>query len=132
MGSNKRQSPARAGARAGGMILLVAMAVAAGFLLREVFFAEQPRGPGGAVQVPTLEQAQPPGSEGSLSSLVQQVAANFKCACGGCGELPLATCTCDMPRGALEEKAFIRSKLSQGLSVEQVVELVDLEYGHRI
>lgn len=25
------------------------------------------------------------------------VAKNFKCACGGCGELPLATCNCDMP-----------------------------------
>jgi hypothetical protein len=32
------------------------------------------------------------------------VAANFKCACGQCGELFLIDCTCDMARGAVEEK----------------------------
>lgn len=60
------------------------------------------------------------------------VAKNFKCACGGCGELPLATCTCDMPRGAVEEKNFIREKLTEGYSVEQVIELLDKKYGHRV
>ncbi len=60
------------------------------------------------------------------------VARNFKCACGGCGELPLETCTCDMPKGAVEEKNFIREKLAQGLTVEQVVELLDKKYGHRV
>ncbi len=65
-------------------------------------------------------------------SLVIAVAKNFKCACGGCGELPLATCTCDMPRGSVEEKNFIREKLTEGHSVEQVIELLDKKYGHRV
>lgn len=60
------------------------------------------------------------------------VAQNFKCACGGCGELPLETCTCDMPKGSVEEKNFIRGKLAEGLTVEQVIEMVDKKYGHRI
>jgi hypothetical protein len=60
------------------------------------------------------------------------VAKNFKCACGGCGELPLETCTCDMPMGAVEEKNFIRDKFDEGFTVEQVIELVDKKYGHRV
>jgi predicted nucleic acid-binding Zn ribbon protein len=60
------------------------------------------------------------------------VAKNFKCPCGGCGEDALETCTCDMPRGAVETKNFIREKLSEGFTVEQVIELVDKKYGHRI
>jgi len=60
------------------------------------------------------------------------VAKNFRCACGGCGELPLATCECDMPKGAVEEKRFIREKLVEGFSVEQVIELLDKKYGHRV
>ena len=61
---------------------------------------------------------------------VQLVASRFRCACGGCGELPLDECTCDMPRGAVEEKNFIRNKLQQGLTVDQVVKAVDEKYGH--
>ena len=68
----------------------------------------------------------------ALESQVRLVATNFRCACGGCGELFLIDCTCDMPRGAIEEKNFIRNKLQQGLTVEQVVILVEKEYGHRI
>jgi len=60
------------------------------------------------------------------------VAKNFKCACGGCGELPLATCQCEMPRGAVEEKRFIREKLADGFTVEQVIEQLDKMYGHRV
>ena len=41
------------------------------------------------------------------------VAKNFKCACEGCGELPLETCTCDMPKGAVEEKNFVREKIGR-------------------
>jgi len=75
----------------------------------------------------------PPASltEASLDAQVRQVAANFKCACGGCGELPLVECTCDMPRGAVEEKRFIRQKLQEGLPVEQVIQLVEQTYGFR-
>ena len=48
-----------------------------------------------------------------------------------CRELPLATCECDMPNGAVEEKNFIREKLAEGFTVDQVIELVDKRYGHR-
>ena len=68
---------------------------------------------------------------GSIDERVMQVARNFRCACGGCGELQLATCQCDMPRGAEEEKAFIRYNLKDGLTVDRVIQLVDKKYGHR-
>jgi len=63
---------------------------------------------------------------------VRLVAANFRCACGGCGELFLIDCTCDMPRGAKEEKDFIRKMLQQGMRIDEVINLVEKEYGHRI
>ena len=59
------------------------------------------------------------------------VAKNFKCACGGCGELPLVTCNCDMSKGSVEEKRFIREKLAEGFTVEQVTEQLDKKYGHK-
>jgi len=64
-------------------------------------------------------------------SQVIEVAKNFKCACGGCGELLLATCNCDMSKGSVEEKRFIREKLAEGFTVEQVIEQLDKAYGHR-
>ena len=67
-----------------------------------------------------------------IEDQVRQVAVNFKCACGGCGELPLAECQCDMPKGAVEEKSFIRTKLTEGYTVPQVIELVDKKYGLRV
>ncbi len=70
--------------------------------------------------------------DSALESQIQLVAANFRCACGGCGELFLIDCTCDMPKGAVEEKAFIRDQLRRGLTVDQVIQLVENEYGHRI
>ena len=66
-----------------------------------------------------------------MKDQVRQVAANFRCACGGCGELPLDECQCDMPSGAVEEKNFIKTKLLDGYTVPQVVELVDEKYGHK-
>jgi cytochrome c-type biogenesis protein CcmH/NrfF len=63
---------------------------------------------------------------------VVAVAKNFKCACGSCGELPLVTCNCDMPKGSVEEKRFIREKLAEGFTVEQVIEQLDKKYGHRV
>jgi enamine deaminase RidA (YjgF/YER057c/UK114 family) len=68
----------------------------------------------------------------SIEDQVRQVAVNFKCACGGCGELPLDECQCDMPKGAVEEKGFIRAKLMEGYTVPQVIELVDKKYGLRV
>lgn len=68
----------------------------------------------------------------SLERQVQRVASEFKCACGGCGELPLIICDCDMPKGAIEEKAFIRKMLREAFSVDRVIQLVDEKYGHKI
>ena len=68
----------------------------------------------------------------SLEGQVRLVAANFKCACGQCGELFLIDCTCDMPRGAVEEKNYIRNKLRQGMTIDQVINLTDQKYGHKI
>jgi cytochrome c-type biogenesis protein CcmH/NrfF len=72
------------------------------------------------------------GNNPNLESQVKLVAANFRCACGQCGELFLIDCTCDMPRGAVEEKNYIRNQLLQGLTVDQVINLMDEKYGHRI
>ncbi len=60
------------------------------------------------------------------------VASKFRCACLGCNELPLVECGCNMDRGAVEEKGFIRARLKEGLSVEEVIRLVNEKYGHRI
>ena len=76
-------------------------------------------------------QAATSSASSSIEDQVRQVAVNFKCACGGCGELPLAECQCDMPKGAVEEKNFIRDKLMEGYTVPQVIELVDKKYGLR-
>ena len=80
---------------------------------------------------PTISPSSP-GYNADLESQVRLVAANFRCACGQCGELFLIDCTCDMPRGAVEEKNFIRSKLRQGMNIDQVIKLTDQQYGHRI
>jgi len=34
--------------------------------------------------------------------------------------------------GAVEEKNFIRDKFAEGFTVEQVIELLDKKYGHRV
>jgi hypothetical protein len=36
-----------------------------------------------------------------------------------------------MPRGALEEKKFIREKLKEGFTVDQVIQRVEGKYGFR-
>ena len=98
----------------------------AGLLVKMVFSPVSVSGIG-----PTNYQSNSSGNA-TLENQVRLVAANFRCACGGCGELFLIDCTCNMPRGAVEEKRFIREKLQQGLTVDQVVNMVEREYGHRI
>lgn len=83
------------------------------------------------IQPKTLLPASTTLAANSVEDQVFQVAVNFKCACGGCGELPLAECQCDMTKGAVEEKSFIRTKLGEGYTVPEVIELVDQKYGHR-
>jgi ribosomal protein L40E len=106
-----------------GMIFLIGIFVKIGATL---FKAESP-------SKLTSAAIQPPTSVTNVNEgQVIAVARNFKCACGGCGELPLATCECDMPKGAIEEKNFIRGKLAEGFTVEQVIGLLDKNYGHRV
>ncbi len=107
------------------IVAIVAIVFSAGLLVKVVFFS---------TPLPTNDkqtyQSSAPLTR-TIDLRVQQVASNFKCACGGCGELPLDECTCDMPRGAVEEKNFIRKKLSEGLAIDAVINLVDERYGHR-
>ena len=117
------------------VVAIIAIIFSLGLGIKAVFFPPQ---------VPVILQGQigSPGSASTtrpvsatrdaFSSQVKLVAANFRCACGGCGELFLVDCTCDMPKGAKEEKAFIRNQLEKGLTVEQVILLVEKKYGHRI
>ncbi len=105
-----------------GIIMLV---IAAGFTLKIAFSPRSGNLDGAKFY------GEPPQVDGLIEKQVQLVASNFKCACGGCGELPLVECDCDMPKGALEEKAFIREELIAGHSVEQVIQLVEGKYGLR-
>ncbi len=108
------------------IVALVAIFFAGGVMLKALFWPS----PGVSL---TGQNFQPASSiDAAVEGGVQVVAANFRCACGGCGELFLIDCTCDMPRGAKEEKDFIRRNLQQGLSIDEVITLVDNEYGHRI
>jgi len=108
------------------IVAIIAVIFSVGLAVKMAFYP----GP----DIPEREQAYnaPLSPEDSMESQVQLVASNFKCACGGCGELPLIECGCDMPRGALEEKAFIRERLREGLSIDQVIQFVERKYGLRI
>ena len=108
------------------IVAFIAIFFAGGVMLKALFSPPAPISRGVSNYQPVS------GANSNLTGQVQLVAANFKCACGGCGELFLIDCTCDMPRGAKEEKDFIRKNLQQGLSVDEVITLVEKEYGHRI
>jgi hypothetical protein len=108
------------------IVALFAIIFAGGVMFKTVFSPA----PGISTSPPNYQPAT--GANSDLGGQVRLVAANFRCACGGCGELFLIDCTCDMPRGAKEEKDFIRRNLQQGLSVDEVITLVENEYGHRI
>ena len=108
------------------IVAFIAIFFAGGVILKAFF---------SPTALPTISVSNNKPASGASSEIVGQVqlvAANFRCACGGCGELFLIDCTCDMPRGAKEEKDFIRRNLQQGLSVDEVITLVEKEYGHRI
>jgi hypothetical protein len=108
------------------IVALVAIFFAGGVMIK-AFFSSTPR-----ISTSASNYQPTAGANSDLGGQVRLVAANFRCACGGCGELFLIDCTCDMPRGAKEEKDFIRTNLQQGLSVDEVITLVEKEYGHRI
>jgi len=108
------------------IVAFMAIFFAGGVMVNAVFL------PATAVRTGVSNDRPVSGINSDLAGQVQLVSANFRCACGGCGELFLIDCTCDMPRGAKEEKDFIRKNLQQGLIVDEVITLVENEYGHRI
>lgn len=108
------------------IVAFIAIFFAGGVMIKAVFSPPPPISSGAA----NYQQVSITNS--NLEGQVRLVAANFRCACGGCGELFLIDCTCDMPKGAKEEKDFIRRNFQQGLSVDEVITLVEKEYGHRI
>ena len=108
------------------IVAIIAMIFAAGFVFKMVISSSSRTYNGGGIY------QQSSMGVGPIEEQVQLVASNFKCACGGCGELPLIECDCDMPRGALEEKAFIREKLTEGYPADQVIQWVEDRYGLRI
>ena len=65
------------------------------------------------------------------SSEVREISTFFKCPCGNC-DLVLDNCTCDNVKGAYEVKDFINSLLTQEVSGSEIIEQVDLKYGHRL
>jgi hypothetical protein len=129
--NNRRASPAKIKKRKSEpsywmVVAFIAVAFAVGLTVK---IALSPQTAFNSSAAPNYSAAP---TKSALDSQIKLVTANFKCACGGCGELPLIDCTCDMPRGAVEEKDFIRKKLNQGMSVDQVIQEVERVYGHRI
>ena len=108
------------------MVALIVIFFSGGIMMKVLFL------PSSGNRAPFSNAATGSNVNPVVEGQVGLVAANFRCACGGCGELFLVDCACDMPKGAVETKAFIRDKLLQGLSVERVIQLVDQKYGHRI
>ncbi|OYV87473.1 MAG: hypothetical protein B7Z63_02300 [Ignavibacteriae bacterium 37-53-5] len=60
-------------------------------------------------------------------SKAMQIASDFDCSCGTCGNLPLDTCTCPT---AVKEREFIRGMVREGRSSAQIVTAVSKTYGH--
>jgi hypothetical protein len=111
------------------IVAIIAVFFSVGLVTKAVFFSDK-----GSVANTTTYQTPQTVSQPqniALEEKVMAVSANFRCACGGCGELPLIECECDMTRGAKEEKAFMRRMFKEGLTVDQVIELVESKYGHR-
>lgn len=66
----------------------------------------------------------------TFTSSVYEVAEKFICPCGGCGEMDLDTCSCDMERGAIEAKTFIQRQLNQGKTKDEVIAAMIQQYGY--
>ena len=130
MGKKKKEQNTAADVKTGStqmgwiIVSVVALIISAGLIAKIVFVNND--APININQNPSIQSSNIVNND----ARIQLVASRFRCACGGCGELPLDECTCDMPRGAVEEKNFIRKKLQQGLTIDQVVKAVDEKYGH--
>ncbi len=66
--------------------------------------------------------------ENSFSYETVKIAKDFNCSCGSCGEKGLVECTCPI---AMKTKQFIEKSISDGLSPEDVADIVKMTYGHQ-
>ncbi len=66
----------------------------------------------------------------NFTGAVYDVAEKFICPCGGCGEMALETCSCDMHNGAVEAKTFIQQQFNQGKSNDEVIAAMIQRYGY--
>ncbi len=55
------------------------------------------------------------------------IAKHFVCSCGSCGEKELIACLCPT---AMETKQFIETSLNNGISIEDVTDIVKVSIGH--
>jgi cytochrome c-type biogenesis protein CcmH/NrfF len=108
------------------IVAIIALIFSVGLAVKTVLY----RSP----EIPEREAVpeRPLSGDASTERHVERVASNFRCACGRCDELSLVECDCDVLRGAMEMKAFIREKLRDGFTIDQVIKWVEMEYGHRI
>lgn len=107
------------------IVAIVAIIMSAGLIVRLLLYS--PEATQSKVEFHQRESL----VDRSLEKGVKFVASKFECACGGCEEVPLLICECDRPRGAFEEKAFIRDKIRDGHPPRKVIRLVEERYGHK-
>jgi hypothetical protein len=60
---------------------------------------------------------------------VFEVASNFWCPCGRCGQMELLECQCRMPNGAVEVYTAIREELQQRRSISSIVSTIASRFG---
>jgi len=63
-----------------------------------------------------------------FGSIVLDIAKDFTCSCGNCGERDLVVCTCDT---ATAEKNYIQNMLNQGYDRSTITTRIEALYGGR-
>lgn len=101
---------------------LVLLFGVAAIIVAVVVGTERESGP--AREVELHEHDHPPAAPVSME--VRQIASHFVCACGSCGELELATCSCGT---AVEERHLIQTELNRGTSTETILQVIHDRYG---
>ncbi|MEE9463970.1 MAG: hypothetical protein V3W14_00165 [Candidatus Neomarinimicrobiota bacterium] len=116
---SKRKKQAQSGAREQLPIIMGAAALVLLGVLIGVTVRDKPdRAP---------EQA-PASTVPIFSSAVLDIAEDFICSCGSCGERDLVVCTCDT---ANQEKTYIQNMLNQGNDRSTITTRIEALYGGR-
>ncbi len=68
-------------------------------------------------------------SHAQYSAAVLDIARDFMCNCGNCGDDTVEDCNCEHKNGALEVKNFILQKVQEGHKKPHIVALVQEKYG---